>query len=54
MAALATAFACVWIALVFYVGWLARNQSRLAARLHELEAHGPQVSDRESSTARAA
>ena len=54
MAALATAFACVWIALVVYVGWLARNQRRLAARLHQLEAHRPQVSGRESAAARAA
>jgi CcmD family protein len=36
MAALATAFACVWFTVALYVGWLGRNQRRLSARVHEL------------------
>jgi hypothetical protein len=50
MAALATAFACVTVAL--YVGWLGRNQRRLSARVQELSRlvtaghEGPQTSRR--------
>jgi CcmD family protein len=36
MAALATAFACVWVTVALYVGWLGRNQRRLSARIQEL------------------
>jgi CcmD family protein len=36
MAALATAFTCVWVTVALYVGWLGRNQRRLAARVEEL------------------
>ncbi|HJS08694.1 MAG TPA: CcmD family protein [Pirellulales bacterium] len=38
MAALATAFACVWIVVTLYVGWLARNQRRLSTRLQDVAA----------------
>jgi CcmD family protein len=36
MAALAIAFACVWIGVALYVGWLGRNQRQLAAQLKAL------------------
>jgi CcmD family protein len=38
MAALATAFACVWITVALYVAWLARNQRQLSTRVQELSA----------------
>jgi CcmD family protein len=38
MAALATAFSSVWIAVALYVAWLARNQRRLSARVQQLSA----------------
>lgn len=38
MTALATAFACVWIVVTLYVGWLGRNQRRLTTRLQDIAA----------------
>jgi CcmD family protein len=38
MAALAIAFACVWIVVTLYVGWLGRNQRRLSTRLQDVAA----------------
>jgi CcmD family protein len=54
MTVLAAAFACVWIALALYVGWLGRNQRRLAARLRELAALQAEIRDKTPTTAKAA
>jgi CcmD family protein len=54
MTALATAFACVWIAFVAYIGWLRQNQRRLAARVNELSAQRSQLDEKASRRARAA
>jgi CcmD family protein len=36
MESLAIAFSCAWIGVALYVGWLGRQQRRLATRLEEL------------------
>ena len=54
MAALATAFGCVWIAVSVYVGWLGRNQRRLSSRLEELAANIAQVRKEKPSARKAA
>jgi CcmD family protein len=38
MNVLCAAFVSVWVAVALYVGWLGRNQRRLAARLDALSA----------------
>jgi CcmD family protein len=54
MAALAAAFSCVWIALALYVGWMGRQQHRLAHRLHELQAHSDESADKQTPARKAA
>ena len=54
MAALATAFGCVWIVVSVYVGWLGRNQRRLSSRLEELAANIAQVRKEKPSARKAA
>jgi CcmD family protein len=41
MEILAIAFTCVWVGLALYVGWLGRQQRRLALQLEELRSRGP-------------
>jgi CcmD family protein len=36
MEILAIAFTCVWVSLALYVGWLGRQQRRLASQVEEL------------------
>ena len=54
MAALATAFACVWITVALYVGWIGRKQRQLAARLQELSALMAELREAKSLTRKAA
>ena len=37
MATFAAGYAIVWVALVVYVGWIAKRQRRLAARYEALQ-----------------
>jgi CcmD family protein len=54
MATLTTAFACVWIGMAFYVGWLGRNQRQLAAQLKALAKRACEARDRNSEMRKAA
>jgi CcmD family protein len=36
MSVLGIGYACVWFAFVLYVGWVGRQQRRLALRLEEI------------------
>jgi CcmD family protein len=42
MEILAIAFTCVWVSLALYVGWLGRQQRRLALQVEELRLRGLQ------------
>jgi CcmD family protein len=42
MEILAIAFTCVWVSLALYVGWLGRQQRRLALQVEELRSRGLQ------------
>jgi CcmD family protein len=54
MAALAIAFACVWIGVALYVGWLGHNQRQLARDLKALAKSAGEARDKDSNTRKAA
>jgi CcmD family protein len=54
MDVLVAAFASVWVAVALYVGWLDRNQRRLAARLEALSAASQSTDGEKSNLANAA
>jgi CcmD family protein len=54
MAALATAFSCVWIVLALYVGWMGRHQHRLSSRLREMETLMGEACDKQPPARKAA
>jgi CcmD family protein len=43
MTSLAIAFALTWTATAFYVGWIGRNQRKLAKQLDELAVSKPNI-----------
>ena len=54
MGILAAAFACAWISVAMYVGWLGMQHRRLVIQLRSIRPETADRSDRQSSSTRAA